>query len=132
MCPVDNISLPEIEPRTFSFNSPHGACPNCNGLGSLRKVDPQLVFNPNLSIAEGGILPWARIVQTDSWLWRTLETVASDNHIPLNVPIGKLPPELLNIILFGDTSKLYAVRGPNRFGKTVTWDTTYEGEITNL
>ena len=66
-CPVDNISFAEIEPRTFSFNSPHGACQECAGLGYLRKVDKELITNPNLSILEGAILPWARSVQSDTW-----------------------------------------------------------------
>ncbi|MBP6979624.1 excinuclease ABC subunit UvrA, partial [Candidatus Curtissbacteria bacterium] len=60
-CPFDNISLPEIEPRTFSFNSPHGACPTCTGIGTKLEVEPELVFNPNLTIAQGGILPWSRL-----------------------------------------------------------------------
>ena len=64
MCPQDNISIPEIEPRTFSFNSPHGACPKCSGLGTVRKADPALVVNQNLSILEGGILAWSRIFQS--------------------------------------------------------------------
>src|SRR6185312_7305753 len=55
-CPIDNIALPEIEPRLFSFNSPHGACPECTGLGSLLEIDPDSILNPILSISEGGIL----------------------------------------------------------------------------
>ena len=129
-CPVDNISLPEIEPRTLSFNSPHGACPRCNGLGTIRKVDPEVVLNKNLTIAEGGILPWARLIGTDSWAWRVLETVCRDNRIPLDKPTGELPQNALKIILSGSGDQSYSVRGPNRFGKIVSWDTTFEG-ITN-
>lgn len=131
-CPVDNISLPEIEPRTLSFNSPHGACPRCNGLGTIRKVDPEVVLNKNLTIAEGGILPWARLIGTDSWAWRVLETVCRDNGIPLDQPIGKLSQSTLKIILSGSADLLYSVRGPNRFGKVVSWDTTFEGVVNNL
>ena len=126
MCPKDNISLPEIEPRTFSFNSPHGACPKCHGLGTIRKVDPSLVVNPNLTVAEGGILPWARLVQSDSWSWRVLEQVAKDEDININVPMGHLPKEKLSILLYG-SKNYYKVRGPNRFGKIVSWDTNFEG-----
>ncbi|OGD92918.1 excinuclease ABC subunit A [Candidatus Curtissbacteria bacterium RIFCSPHIGHO2_01_FULL_41_44] len=131
-CPFDNISLPEIEPRTFSFNSPHGACPTCNGLGSVRKVDPELILNPNLSIAEGGILPWARIVASDTWQWRVLETVCFTNHIPMDVALGKLPNEAKNILLYGSRDQYYTVKGPNRFGRIVSWDTDFEGLIPNL
>jgi len=131
-CPVDNISLPEIEPRTFSFNSPHGACPNCNGLGSLRKVDPTSVLNPNLSVAEGGILPWARLVQSESWSWRVLETVCREEGIPLDVDIANLSQEKKDILLYGTAGKFYKVKGPNRFGKIVTWDSEFEGVVNNL
>ena len=131
-CPVDNISLPEIEPRTFSFNSPHGACPNCNGLGSYRKVDPELVLNPNLSISEGGILPWARLVQTDSWAWRTLEQVCQQNGLDINKPLGELTKSQKDLILYGSSEDIFTVRGPNRFGRIVSWDTSFEGVITNL
>ena len=131
-CPVDNVSLPEIEPRTFSFNSPHGACPNCNGLGALRKVDPELVLNPNLTIAEGAILPWARIVGTDTWSWRVLEQVSRENGINLNKPARELSQKEKDIILYGSENGIYTVRGPNRFGKIISWDTTFAGVITSL
>ena len=131
-CPVDNISLSEIEPRTFSFNSPHGACPNCNGLGTLRKVDPDLVINPNLTIAEGAILPWARVVGTDSWSWRVLEEVARENSINLNKVAGELTDREKNIIFHGAANEIFRVKGPNRFGKIITWDTTFEGVIPSL
>lgn len=131
-CPQDNISLPEIEPRTFSFNSPHGACPNCNGLGTLRKVDPELVLNPNLTIAEGAILPWARVVQTDTWSWRVLEEVAHAKNIDLNKTTQDLTEEEKKIILYGSDDEIFRVKGPNRFGKIITWDTTFEGVIPSL
>lgn len=130
-CPVDNLSLPEIEPRTFSFNSPHGACPKCNGLSNLRKVDPALVVNNNLSISEGAILPWARIVGSDSWSWRVLETVCREENIAMDVPFGELSQEKKDLILNG-SQNVYRVRGPNRFGKIVSWDSEFEGVATNL
>ncbi len=131
-CPIDNISLPEIEPRSFSFNSPHGACEVCSGLGTLRKVDPDLVFNKNLTIAEGAILPWARLVQSDSWSWRVLETVCRQNRIDINKRIDDLSNDQRNLILYGDRGQVYSVKGANRFGKTVSWDTQYEGVIPQL
>src|SRR3990167_7443380 len=131
-CPVDNLSLPEIEPRTFSFNSPHGACPKCTGLGYLRKVDEELIINPNLSILEGAILPCARTIESNTWSWRTLETVASGNKIDLNKSFAELPENHKKIVLHGDNENLYSVKGPNRFGRIVTWDTTFEGVIPML
>jgi excinuclease ABC subunit A len=131
-CPKDNISLPEIEPRSFSFNSPHGACPVCNGLGAIKKIDPKLVININLTIAEGAILPWARIVGSESWSWRVLETVCRENNIAVNIPFGDLPQSSQNIVLNGSKDRLYRIKGPNRFGKIVNWDSTYEGVIENL
>jgi len=130
-CPNDNISLPEIEPRTFSFNSPHGACPTCNGLGYLSKVDPELVLNQNLSILEGGILPWSRLIESDSWAWRVFETFAAENEIPLNQPLEKIPVEKKDLILYGSNLN-FRVKGPNRFGKIVSWNTNFEGLIPNL
>lgn len=131
-CPVDNISFAEIEPRTFSFNSPHGACPKCAGLGYLRKVDEELVANPNLTILEGAILPWARTIESNTWSWRTLETVAAENKIDLNRSFGGLPENHKKIVLFGDSENLYSVKGPNRFGRIVSWDTTFEGVIPQM
>ncbi len=131
-CPVDNISLPEIEPRSFSFNSPHGACPKCNGLGAIKKVDPKLVINPNLTIAEGAILPWARIVGSDSWSWRVLETVCKENNININIPFRDLNQSAREQILNGTGDKLYRIKGPNRFGKIVTWDSNFEGVTENI
>ncbi|MEK7581212.1 MAG: excinuclease ABC subunit UvrA [Patescibacteria group bacterium] len=130
-CPIDNISLPEIEPRSFSFNSPHGACPTCNGLGTLRKVDPNIVINKNLSIAEGAILPWARMVGTDSWSWRVLETVCREENIPLNEDFRDLPADKQELILEGSSNQ-FKVKGPNRFGKIVTWETQFEGVVPSL
>lgn len=131
-CPVDNVSLPEIEPRTFSFNSPHGACLECSGLGTVRKVEPDLVINPNLTIAEGAILPWARIVGSDTWSWRVLETVCTNSKIPLNIPTSQLQKSQLDAILFGIKDEIFTVKGPNRFGKIVAWDTPFTGVVESI
>ncbi|MBI4037780.1 excinuclease ABC subunit UvrA [Candidatus Curtissbacteria bacterium] len=130
-CPIDNISLPEIEPRSFSFNSPHGACPACNGLGAIRRVDEGLIINSVLSIAEGAILPWARIIESDTWSWRVLEGVAKQNNIQIDEPFGSLSEEAKSLILRGD-SKTYRIKGPNRYGKLVTINTNFEGVIPGL
>ena len=130
-CPIDNISLPEIEPRSFSFNSPHGACPICHGLGTVRKVDPDVILNRELSILEGGILPWARMVDSETWSWRVLQQVCKEENIPLNEKLGSLEKDKLAIILNG-SQNYYRVKGPNRFGRIVEWDTNFEGIVTSL
>ena len=104
-CPKCGISLPEIEPRLFSFNSPFGACPFCSGLGEKLEVDPELVVpNKKLSLAEGAILPWARAsykVGRQSYFWWKLRNVASDYNFSLNIPFRKLSKDIQNIILYG-------------------------------
>jgi len=131
-CPVDNISLPEIEPRSFSFNSPHGACPTCSGLGSLPEIDPDLVFNSNLSIAEGGILPWARISTHETWFSRLLEKVVEEIGFSLTRPLKEMSDEVRQALLYGTGERLFTVKGPNRYGRIVSWETTFEGIVPNL
>lgn len=123
-CFNDDISLPEIEPRAFSFNSPHGACPNCQGLGRLQQVDPeQVVPNHRLTIAEGAIRPWSRSTSFDSWYLRIMEEVAEQNAIDMNIPWEKLPTEAQDIVLYGTGDRRYTVGG---------YSTAYEGVIPNL
>lgn len=109
-CPRCNFSLPKIEPRLFSFNSPYGACNYCQGLGKLLKVDPKLIVNENLSLAEGAILPWyslsrfsLRSLGVPYQKWQ-IEEVAEELGFSMNVPFGRLKKEIQEIILFGDTS----------------------------
>src|SRR3989337_82749 len=89
-CPVCNISLSEIEPRIFSFNTPHGACHNCAGLGRVLDADPELILNDNLTINEGGIVPFFNIGSNDTWFSRTFKTFAEENNIPMNVRMNEL------------------------------------------
>jgi excinuclease ABC subunit A len=131
-CPVDNISLPEIEPRSFSFNSPHGACPTCSGLGSMLEIDPDLVFNPNLSIVEGGILPWARISTHETWFSCLLEKVVEELSFSIYKPLGEMSGGVREILLYGADDRWFTVTGPNRYGRIISWDTTFEGIIPNL
>lgn len=131
-CPVDNISLPEIEPRSFSFNSPQGACPVCSGLGKILKVDPELVFSPELSIMEGGILPYANMFEHDSWYGRTILQMCQEQEINTHKPISQLDEKQLGILLNGTGETEYKVYGTNRFGRgTFIWQ-RYEGIIGNL
>ncbi len=131
-CPFDNISLPEIEPRSFSFNSPQGACPNCAGLGTELKIDSDLVLNPSLSISEGGILPWNRLSSQETWFAKIIATVASDKGFSIKTPIKDHPDKVLDIILNGTGLDTYYVKGENRLGKQTGFETVFEGVIPNL
>jgi len=132
-CPVCNISLPDLEPRNFSFNSPHGACSNCDGLGTQLEVDEAVMLNPKLSIAEGGVLPWARLFEHYSWTSKVIESVAKEHSFSLTDPIGKLSKEALAIILYG-VPKGHKVRVSyiNREGDHNTFNANFEGVIPNL
>lgn len=122
------VAIPELEPRTFSFNSPHGACPVCTGLGSRLEVDPQLVIpNGRLTIAEGAIRPFNR-VNTDTWYMKKLQAVADKYGFSLHVPTGQLSKENINRILYGTGTERYRVS----LGGGRAFDTTYEGVIPNL
>lgn len=131
-CPNCNISLPEIEPRTFSFNSPHGACPVCQGLGNQLKIDPELIYNPKLTILEGGIFPLSNIGERESWQAKILKAMAEKHKIPLNVPLDDLTEEQLNLLFYGTDYELYEVKfkGPSRFERT--FKVPYEGIISKL
>jgi len=128
-CPIDNLSLPEIEPRIFSFNTPHGACPNCNGLGTVLTVDSELVLNPNLSISEGGILPFSTTFTHDTWFTRTMKVFSEENGISLTLPIEKLPEEKKNLLLYGTGEREYEVRGENRWGRMTTISEPFLGIV---
>lgn len=131
-CPVCNINIPEIEPRIFSFNSPHGACPKCTGIGSLLKIDPDLVFNPNLTISEGGILPYSKIFFQDTWLSRIIMTMANENKINLRIPIRDLTEEDKRKLLYGTKERIYTVKGTNRLGHMTKIHESYAGIIADL
>jgi len=122
-----NEEIPELEPRLFSFNAPQGACPVCTGLGSRLEVDPELVFNPNLTISEGAIRPYNR-VNSDAWYMKRLAEVAEAHGFSLQVPVRELSAEALDKILYGTGSQTYRVQlGTGRY-----YDSTYEGVIPNL
>ena len=125
--------IPELSPRLFSFNAPEGACPVCTGLGSRMEVDPGLVFNKNLTIAEGGIRPFNR-VQQDSWWLKRLAQVGLKHNFSLHVPIGELSEEAQHIILYGTGDEKYEMKitGSGRFADGTKYETTYEGVIPTL
>ena len=122
-----NEEIPELEPRLFSFNAPQGACPVCTGLGSRLEVDPDLVFNPNLTIAEGSIRPYNR-VNSDAWYMKRLSVVAEAHGFSTQVPVKDLSEEARQMVLYGTGTQQYTVQ----LGSGRTYDSTYEGVIPNL
>jgi len=132
-CSKCGTSLPEIEPRTFSFNSPHGACTECTGLGYKLEVDPNLVvFNKKLSLSEGAITPWTRGGTSSSWYVSLLEAVARSHGFSAKVPVSELSDEHLNLVLYGNKSKKVTIHHKTHHGREYSWDTTFEGVIPNL
>ncbi len=130
-CPQCNISLPEIEPRNFSFNSPQGACEECGGLGSKLTIDPELILNPKLSVIDGGVLPWAKLVGGKSWTFQKIKKVAQVNNISLDVSIEKLSSREKDLLLYGTGNKEYSV-SYYKNGSKKTYQTRFEGVIPNL
>jgi len=129
-CPVHReISFPEIAPRNFSFNSPHGACPHCTGLGIRLEVDPeQVIPNRRLSINEGAIRPWSRTTSRMTWYTKLLNGVASKYGFSIDVPVSSMKPADLKIILYGAGEEKVGVKGPG--GRI--YQSTFEGVIPNM
>jgi len=123
------FSLSSIEPRLFSFNSPHGACPNCTGLGVLLVVDPDLVIpNRRLSVNEGAIRPWSRTTSRMTWYGKLLQSVAAAHKFSLDVPVEQLTEAQLKLLFRGTGDEVIQVPGPG--GRS--YNTTFEGVIPNL
>ena len=132
-CAYDNISLPPIEPRSFSFNNPHGACPECTGLGTKLEIDPDLVIpNKRLSLAEGAIRPWSRTSANQTWYFRVLEAVAREHNFSTRISVDKLTERQLSIVLYGTGDETYDVNNASGEGKVRQFMTTFEGVIPNL
>lgn len=119
--------IPELEPRLFSFNAPQGACPVCTGLGNRLEVDPELVFNPNLTISEGAIRPYNR-VNSDAWYMKRLSEVGKAHGFSLTVPVKEISEDKLEKILYGTGNQKYTID----LGDGRTYESTYEGVIPNL
>ena len=132
-CAKCNVSLPEIEPRTFSFNSPHGACGECTGLGYKLAVDPDLVIpNKNLTLSQGAITPWVKVGTSGAWYISLMEAVAEANGFSAKVPVKDLDQEHIDLILYGNGNQKVTVSHRTHRGRTYSWDTNFEGVIANL
>ena len=124
-------SIPELEPRIFSFNSPHGACERCHGLGFQRVVDPELVVpDPTLSLSEGALQPW-RLGHSRYWK-RLVEAVAQDYGVDADAPWQELSAEDREIFLYGTGGERHKVTYTNRFGRRRSYSVRFEGIVNNL
>jgi excinuclease ABC subunit A len=133
-CPDGHMQLAELDPRDFSFNSPHGACPECKGLGTKLTVEPDLVMpNQRLTLAEGAVRPWSKTTSRLSWYGRILQAVAKEYGFSMNTPVKDLPKKYIDIILHGTGDKKVKVSGEfsSREGEYEMM-TTFEGVIPNL
>ncbi|HST06350.1 MAG TPA: excinuclease ABC subunit UvrA [Chloroflexia bacterium] len=130
-CPNCGISIGAIEPRTFSFNSPHGACPVCTGLGLQMEPDPDLIIpDKNLSIAEGGVAPWARSFQSgDSWMLEVLEAVARQFGFNVETPLKDLTEAQMNVLLYGSKEQKIKIRHKTYQGKWQEFDREFSGVV---
>ncbi|MEA2497359.1 MAG: excinuclease subunit [Thermoleophilaceae bacterium] len=124
-------SMPELEPRMFSFNSPHGACPRCTGLGSQMEIDPDLVVpDPSLSLNEGAILPWS--TSSADYYDQMTQAIADRYEVDMDTPWEELEDDVKDCFLYGtDGDRLY-ISYKNRFGRKRSYMATFEGIITNL
>ncbi len=132
-CVYCGISLGEIAPRTFSFNSPHGACPDCTGLGVRLEMDPYLVVpNRDLTIGEGAVRPWSRSTTMGTWYSSMLEAVARQYGFTVDTPVRELDDRQLNVLLYGSGNRPVAVRHHTGVGGLYQYSTPFEGVIPNL
>lgn len=133
-CPEHGVSLPEIEPRTFSFNTPHGACPDCQGLGSKLEIDPDLIIPDNeRSLTEGAIIAmeWNNGRDQGGYYWQHLEAVCQQYKIDMDAPVRSIAPEKLKLILYGTGSQEVKVHIQGRERQS-SFSAAFEGVIPNL
>ena len=134
-CPEHGSVLPEIEPRTFSFNTPHGACPDCQGLGGKLEIDAELLIpDQDLSLIEGAIAvpEWSGPKEEGGYYWQSLEAAAEYYDIDLHTPVRSLPKEKLDIVLYGTRGKEIPITYKSVKGHEYVFDREYEGVISNL
>ncbi len=130
-CPEHGVSLPELQPRIFSFNSPHGACPHCTGLGAQQEIDPDLLVpDPSLTIDEGALVPWA--VGNSSFYESVIQAVADRYEIPTDVPWQDLTEKQQSYFLFGTEGDRVYVTYRNRMGRRRAYTIAFEGIVSSL
>jgi excinuclease ABC subunit A len=130
-CPDHGVSLPELQPRIFSFNSPHGACPRCTGLGAQQEIDPDLLVpDPTLSIEEGALVPWA--VGNSGFYESVIQAIADRYEIPLDEPWENLNDEEQDLFLFGTEGERVYVSYRNRMGRRRSYMLAFEGIVPSL
>jgi excinuclease ABC subunit A len=127
-CPFCHISLPEMSPRSFSFNSPHGACPLCTGLGTRLEIDPEMVIpNKKLTIAEGAIRYWNRTTDKLNWYTKLLRVVGEKYGFTVDQPIGTMSKKAIEAIMYGTHDEIFSFQLGTR-----SYESTYEGVVSNL
>lgn len=133
-CPEHGISLGEIEPRTFSFNTPQGACPECQGLGSKLEIDPERVLDEDKSLEDGAIIAmeWTSSKDEGGYYWQILSAAAKHFHIDLHKPFKDLPEAQRKLVLYGTNGEKFTINYQNREGRKATWETEFSGVIPNL
>lgn len=131
-CSDCGISLPELEPRFFSFNSPQGACPTCNGLGTLLKIDTESIIAPEITISQGAVIPFARMMSSDTWWARLVKQVVTSEGYDFHTTKFKDIDSDTQQLLFYGSDTVYTVSGINRFGRATTIQEQFEGFVTNL
>jgi excinuclease ABC subunit A len=130
-CPEHGVGLPELEPRIFSFNSPHGACPRCTGLGAQQEIDPDLLVpDQSLSIGEGALVPWS--LGNSSFYESVIQAIADRYEIDLEAPWQDLPEEQQNLFLFGTNGDKVYVQYRNRMGRRRSYMLAFEGIVASL
>lgn len=129
-CPECGFSLPEINPRMFSFNNPYGACPGCDGLGVKHEIDPGLVVDNELSLKEGAVIPWAH--NLSMYYNAVLFALAERHGIPVDIPLKDLSPEHYNMILYGNGGEKLPINFINSDGLRHSFYANFEGVVNNL
>ncbi|HEY4269245.1 MAG TPA: excinuclease ABC subunit UvrA [Galbitalea sp.] len=131
-CPYDGTTIDELEPRSFSFNSPHGACPTCTGLGVRLEIDPDLVIpDRGKSVVQGAVVPWARLITDASWRLKITEAVFLSHGWDPKKPLRDLPAEAIQHLLFAPKDEQVIIRYKHERGEN-SYKATFEGAVTNL
>src|SRR2546421_537404 len=130
-CPEHGVSLPELQPRIFSFNSPHGACPRCTGLGAQQEIDPDLLIpDPTVSIGEGALVPWS--LGNSGFYESVIQAIADRYEIDLDAPWQELTEEQQNLFLYGTDGERIYISYRNRMGRRRAYTMAFEGLVPSL